>query len=127
MTMPWYIAMVWIFVHVQRTERFSAPEVLLLGAVYEMGADGIVGGVIIPGIMGEPVNLMEFTILSVLIAFWQFIPVYSSMVLPPTWILESGLTETPDRKPRWVLGLKPLLALIPFLIYLILILLLISR
>ena len=45
-TMPWYIGMVWIFVKVQEEERFPLAAVLLLGAVYEMGADGIVGGVV---------------------------------------------------------------------------------
>ena len=127
MTMPWYIAMVWLFVRVQKTERFSAAGVLLLGAVYEMGADGIIGGVIIPGIMGEPVKLLEFLILSGLIAFWQFIPVYSSMVLPPTWILNAGLPEESDSKSRWWRGLIPLVALIPFLIYVILLILVISQ
>ena len=120
MTMPWYIAMVWIFVHVQKTERFSGAGVLLLGAVYEMGADGLVGGLIIPGIVGEPVNILEFTFLAILIAFWQFIPVYSSMVLPPAWILDAGIPEEHQGDKCWRRGLKPLLTLVPFLVYLIL-------
>ena len=51
MTMPWYIGMTWIFVRVQKDERFSPAAVLLLGAIYELGADGIVGGQILPIIM----------------------------------------------------------------------------
>lgn len=121
MTMPWYIAMAWIFTRVQQTERFPLAGVLLLGALYELGADGIVGGVIIPNILGTPVNAIHFLILAALIAFWQFIPVYSSMVLPPAWILETLPPEDPDHTPRWWRGLLPLLALIPFLAYLLLI------
>jgi hypothetical protein len=91
-----------------------------------MGAEGILDGMIIPGIVGEPVNLAEHLILAGLIVIWQFIPVYRSMVLPPTWILDTGLLEEPVRELRWRRGLLPFLALIPFLIYLILIMLIIN-
>jgi len=121
MTMPWYIGMVWIFVRVQKKERFSWSGVLLLGAVYELGADGFVGGVILPAVMGNPPNIIFTLFFTVLAAFWQFIPVYSSMVLPASWILES-MPPNPE-KPRWRRGLFPLLWLIPFTIYLIVFLL----
>lgn len=119
MTMPWYIGMVWIFVRVQKTERFPPAGVLLLGAVYELGADGIVGGQIFPLIMGEPVNLLTSWVFLLILSFWQFIPVYSSMVLPSAWILDSIPLETQPTKPRWRRGLLPLLWLIPFTIYLL--------
>jgi len=117
MTMPWYIGMVWIFVRVQKKEQFSWSAVLLLGAVYELGADGFVGGVILPAVMGNPTNMIQFLVFTALAAFWLFIPVYSSMVLPASWILESIPSNT--EKPRWRRGLLPLLWLIPFAIYLI--------
>ena len=120
MTMPWYIGMVWIFVRVQKTEQFPAAVVLLLGALYELGADGIVGGVIITSIVGEPVELVNFLILVLAAAFWQFIPVYSSIVLPPAWVLESAHEGVPDEKPRLIRGFLPLIWLIPFTIYLVL-------
>ena len=122
-TMPWYIGMVWIFVKVQEKERFPFAAVLLLGAVYEMGADGIVGGVIMPAIMGTPVNLIEFTVLALLTAFWQFIPVYSSIVLPPAWVLESSLPPAESGKKHWRRAFLPLLLLIPFSLYLLLLML----
>lgn len=121
MTMPWYIGMVWIFVRVQKKEKFSWSGVLLLGAIYELGADGFVGGVILPAVMGNPTNIIQFLVFSALAAFWQFIPVYSSMVLPASWILENMPANT--EKPRWQRGLLPLLWLIPFTIYLIVFLL----
>ena len=122
-TMPWYIGMVWIFVKVQEKERFPLAAVLLLGAVYEMGADGIIGGVIMPAIMGTPVNLIEFLILSVLAAFWQFIPVYSSIVIPPALIMESALPPAKSGKKRWYRAFLPLILLIPFSVYLIILML----
>lgn len=125
-TMPWYIGMVWIFVKVQEKERFPLAAVLLLGAVYEMGADGIIGGVVMPAIMGTPVNLIEYAILSALAAFWQFIPVYSSMVLPPAWVLENSLPPAGSGKKRWRRAFLPLILLIPFSIYLVIILLILS-
>jgi hypothetical protein len=126
LTMPWYIGMVWIFVRVQKTERFSPAGVLLLGAVYELGADGIVGGQIIPLIMGESINLVTSWFFMLILAFWQFIPVYSSMVLPSAWILDSIPSETKPTKPRWRRGLLPLLWLIPFSVYLLVIILIIG-
>lgn len=125
-TMPWYIGLVWIFVGVQRRERFSPAVVLLLGAVYELGGDGIIGGIILPSIMGSPPNLLEFGILMPLAMFWQFIPVYSSIVLPPAWILELGQDRDLPAKPRLLKGFLPLLWMAPFLLYVIFIMILIS-
>ena len=125
-TMPWYIGMVWIFTRVQKKQGFSTAGVLLLGAIYELGADGIVGGQIMPMIMGEQTNLITSLFFMLILAFWQFIPVYSSMVLPPTWILESAQQEAIQAKPRWRQGLLPLLWLIPFSLYLIVLLLILG-
>jgi len=119
LTMPWYIGMVSIFVRVQRQWCYPPAIVLLLGAIYETGADGVIGGQIIPMLIGQRVALLERWILLVLIAFWQFIPVYSSMVLPPAWVLETaGAAELHLRSGRWA-GLKPLLWLLPYTVYLV--------
>ena len=99
---------------------FPAAVVLLLGAVYEMGGDGIIGGVILPTVMGSPHNLLEFAILMPLAMFWQFIPVYSSIVLPSAWVLEAGQEEDLSRTPKIRRGFLPLLWMIPFTIYVIL-------
>lgn len=125
-TMPWYIGMVWIFVKVQNIERFPLAGVLLLGAVYEMGADGIVGGVLAPAIMGSPVNLIEFLLLGALFAYWQFIPVYSSIVLPPAWVLESNLAPEESGKKRWGKAFLPLILLVPFSLYLIILMIILG-
>ena len=126
LTMPWYIGMVWIFVRVQIKENYSPAAVLLYGAIYELGADGVVGGQIIPIIMGEPINLLSSWVLMLLLAFWQFIPVYSSMVLPPAWVLESSQAEEIEPQPNWKRGLSPLLWLIPFTAYLIILIFMIG-
>ncbi len=126
-TMPWYIGMVWIFVRVQRRERYSAAGVLLLGALYESGADGTVGGLVVPGIMGSMPNPLTHFVFLFGLAFWQFIPVYSSMVLPPAWVLESGDTAGWEvRRPRLLPGLKPLLWLALYTVYLLVVLVVIG-
>jgi hypothetical protein len=117
-TMPWYIGMVMIFARVQNRRRFPAAVVLLLGALYEVGADGIVGGQIMPLLFGEPINLLESWLFLILLAAWGFIPVYSSMVLPPAWLLERIPSGPPSASPAWLDGLKPLLWLIPYMVYL---------
>ena len=123
MTMPWYIGMVWIFVRVQRVEQYAAAAVLLWGAVYESGADGTVGGVIVPALLGSPVNLIEHNLFLFGLAFWQFIPVYSSLVLPPAWVLAASEVEPAERPPaRFLPGLKPLMWLVPFTVYLVVVL-----
>ena len=125
-TMPWYIGLVWIFVLVQQQERFPAGAVLLLGAVYELGGDGIIGGLILPSLMGSPPNPLEFLILMPLVMFWQFIPVYSSIVLPPAWILETGPEKDLPAHPKIQKGFLPLLWMIPFLLYVTFLMILIS-
>jgi hypothetical protein len=126
LTMPWYIGMVWIFVKIQKNERFPLPAVLLLGAVYELGADGFLGGLVMPALMGTPVNLVEFLPLLFIVAFWQFIPVYSSLVLPSAWILEQTLPDLDSGRKRWGRAFLPLLVLIPYSLYLIIVLLMID-
>jgi uncharacterized membrane protein len=127
-TMPWYTGMVVIFVRAQNRWRFAAAVVLLLGAVYETGADGTVGGQIVPLIIGEPVNLIETWVFLAALAFWQFIPVYSSMVLPPAWVI--GTLPAPGAESKgiraFLAALTPLLWLIPYTVYVIVVLVIIA-
>jgi hypothetical protein len=116
-TMPWYALMVYAFVNVQNRQRFPPATVLLLGAVYETGADGVVAQV--AGIVFGESQLLNpsYWVLLALLAFWQFIPVYSSMVLPPTWLIETIPPSPPLPRSAWHDALRPLLWLIPFTIY----------
>ena len=116
-TMPWYVLMVRTFVQVQNRWRFSQATVLLLGAVYETGADGVVGQVA-GTILGESQLLNPgYWVLLALFAFWQFIPVYSSMVLPPAWLIGTAPPSTKLSRAAWRDALRPLIWLIPFIIY----------
>ncbi len=112
-TMPWYIGMVVIFVRVQHRRRFSAATVLLLGALYEVGADGVVGGAF-EGTIFTPVSW--FLLLT--IVYWEFILVYSSMVLPPAWVIETVPPPPPPEGPAWRDAVRPLYWLLPFVGYL---------
>jgi hypothetical protein len=60
------------------------------------------------------------------IAFWHFIPVYSSIVLPSTWLMrDMPPTERPSR-PLWD-ALSPLLWIFPFTVYLVMLMLLLAH
>lgn len=111
-TMPWYVGMVVIFVWVQHRRRFSPWTVLWLGGLYEVGGDGLVGG-ILSGDLFNPLT----PLLIIGVMWWVFIPVYSSMVLPPAWLIEMTPPIDPPPSPAWQDALRPLLWLIPFLIY----------
>ncbi len=131
LTMPWYAGMVVLFTRAQRRRKFPLATVLLLGALYEVGADGLVGGQIIPWISGKPVDFVGSWVLLVGLAFWQFIPVYSSMVLAPAWVLEDAPAARADKdhpkmkgKPGgrgWLDALTPLIWLAPYTIYVIIV------
>lgn len=125
-TMPWYVGMVAIFVYVQNRQRFGPAYILLLGAVYETGADGVVSQV--AGLVFGGSRLLDpgYWVLLAALAFWQFIPVYSSMVLPPAWVIDQ--LPSPPKPPisAWRDALRPLLWLIPFAVYVIALLFLLA-
>lgn len=114
LTMPWYIGMIAIFVRVQNRQRFTFATVLLLGGLYEIGGDGIAGGVFSGQVFNPAVIVLYPGVM-----LWLFIPVYSSLVLPPAWILAQ--TPAPPRPaiPAWKDALRPMLWLIPFMVYLL--------
>lgn len=117
MTMPWYILMCLTFVKVQNRWRFPAATVLFLGAIYELGADGIVG----PLLEVFSGNFYLFSAeywLQMMFFFWAFILVYSSMLLPSSWLIEIMPAPEPrPSSPAWRAALKPMLWLIPFAFY----------
>lgn len=49
--------------------------------------------------------------------WWLFIPVYSSMLLPSAWLIEVAPRPESPTSPAWRDALLPLLWLIPFLVY----------
>lgn len=126
LTLPWYALMVRSFVHIYHRRRFSPATVLLLGAVYELGADGIVGPIV--ALTAGETHILEpgYWFLLILIAFWQFIPVYSSMMLPSTWVLDITPPPTAPSDSPLRDALRPLLWLIPFMGYLLIALLLLT-
>jgi len=123
-TMPWYIGIVWLFVLGYRRSRFSPEVVLMLGGLYEIGGDGIVGGQIIPVVSGETINLLSSWGFLLGIAFWQFILVYSSIVLPPAWVIENSVPHDTQQKPIRD-ALLPLLWVFPYSVFAVAVLILI--
>ena len=127
LTMPWYILLAITFVRVQNRQRFAPAVVLLLGGLYEIGGDGIVG---------PAINILEgnnmlctpgYWIQIALLHVWVFVIVYSALVLPPTWIIAQAPRPEPPHPPVWLDILKPLVWLIPVTIYLAIWLLILSE
>ena len=112
-TMPWYVLMVSLLYSVETRYHYSYYEILLLGGIYELGADGIVG---------QLFELNLGNILFVLLVIPEFVIVYSIIVLPPSYVLrkesDMPVVEEGDHKYRY--GLLPLVGLIPFAVYVLL-------
>lgn len=119
-TLPWYAGMVLLFVRGQRRSRFPLVVLLLLSGLYELGADGLVGGQLLPWITGHGVPLLPALAFLVFIAYWEFIVVYSSMILPPAWVIEATSPLTSPPQARWQDALLPLAWLVPYAAFLIL-------
>jgi hypothetical protein len=126
-TMPWYVGMVILFVFAQHRYRFSGATVLFLGGIYEIGGDGIVGQ--LGELLGGNFQLFtpQYWAMIGFMFLWAFIPVYSSMVLPPAWVIAVG--PPPAQKTalrRGLAALLPLVWILPFGAYLLGLLLLLS-
>jgi hypothetical protein len=126
-TLPWYIGMVWLFARAHSRARFPFWAVLVLGGLYEVGADGVIGGILAPALTGGASTWQQTLVCLPTVAFWQFITVYSSMVIPAAMILNNQPAPAPIKPvSRWRLAASPLLWLVPYFVYLIILLAVIS-
>ncbi len=109
-TMPWYILMLFLLFKVETRYKYSYTEILLLGGIYELGADGIFAqsmkGLTLPGLF------------LVVLIFPLFVIVYSIMVLPPTYCVRKEIDAirsiAPEGTHKYRYSLLPLLGLIPY-------------
>ena len=101
-TLPWYVLLVRSFVLAQRRRRFPLAQVLLLGAAYRLGADAVVKGLLLEGVM---LRADVWQALGVA-WFWQFIVVYSPVVAVPAIALAA---EPAAGRPglAWLDALRP--------------------
>jgi hypothetical protein len=115
-TMPWYILMLFLLFTVETRYNYSLTEILLLGGIYELGADGILGQML----EGAGIGLIYvFGVIPL------FVMVYSVIVLPPSYIMQKEIADirkTRSQKPHKIYGLLPLAGLIPFTVYVIVLL-----
>lgn len=124
-TMPWYITMIALLWKVEKKQKYSYLEILLLGGIYDLFADGFVGQLFAG-------TLSLFVILQLFIIFPIFVLTYSFILLTPSYLLEDEIKSKqneiePDRSPnKLFLGLYPLLGLIILIIELFIIILLIA-
>ncbi len=109
-TMPWYIMMLFLLYKVETMYSYSYTEILLLGGIYELGADGIFGQMI----EGITVALLFLVVMVIPL----FVMVYSFIVLPPTYLLREEIAEIrrehPQETHKYRYALLPLLGLIPY-------------
>ncbi|MCK4310701.1 MAG: hypothetical protein KAV80_04540 [Methanomicrobia archaeon] len=114
-TMPWYILMIILLWRIETRYKYTFTELLLLGGIYELGADGFIGS-----FLGGTLSLI--TIPMILFVIPLFVVVYSFMILPCSNLLKEeidGIRQekvTKRRINKYIYGLLPLIGLIPYFI-----------
>ena len=119
-TMPWYIMMVALLWKVQNRHHYSVKEMLILGGIYELGADGFIG----PLFKGQLMTGFAFSIIGIPI----FVMVYSIIIVPPTYLLREETKVSTSIHPgkeehnyrRYFYALLPLLGLVPYFLLFVL-------
>jgi hypothetical protein len=112
-TLPWYVLLVRSFTLVQHRRRFPLPQVLLLGAVYGLGTELVVGGLLLDVGFGS----WAVWVIMGLAGFWQLIPTYAAIVGVPAMILEGTPRPDPGRAPALLDALRPLAWLLLYLVW----------
>ena len=119
-TIPWLVGITLLFIPVQKKHRFTWPIIILLSGLYEFIAEGWVNGLLIPFLSGQQFNLLYTWSDLLLFGFWQFAVLYSSIFLVIGWIFEDlPVPEEEKNAPLWN-ALKPLIWIIPYSLYFIL-------
>lgn len=113
-TMPWYLLMMALLWKVVTRYRYTLGHLLLLGGIYDVGADGIVGG-----ILGG--NLPPALLILLPLFLPLLIVVYSAIIVPAFLALRQELDGWPrtDEGSGWrkaLYALLPLLGLTPYLV-----------
>ena len=110
--------MVITFVKIHNKYHYNLVIVLLLGVLYDFCADGIVGSIF------EDVSRLvnpEYYLMIFLIFIWIFMITYSAILIPPAIIInENKATIKKFNKGAFLNTLKPLIWIIPFIIYIFL-------
>jgi len=113
-TMPWYIMMTALLWKVQTRYKYGFAELFVLGGVYELGADGLVGSV-----MGGTFSAITIPSLIALVPFFSL--VYAIMVIPCSAIMRDEVDAIRNLRPapagnRYSYAMLPWLGLIPYFI-----------
>lgn len=113
-TMPWYMMMIALLWKVEIRYRYGPAELFVLGGVYELGADGLVGSV-----MGGTFSAITVPSLIALIPFFSL--VYAVMVIPCSAIMKDEVDAVRSSRPaatgnRYLYAMLPLLGLAPYFV-----------
>ena len=126
-TMPWYIGMVILFVRGQNRSRFPPIVLFFLCGCMKREQTGWWAVRSLPWISGHGVSLLPAWAFLLFIAFWEFILVYSSMILPAAWVIATASPADPPPHRLWRDALLPLVWLFPYTVYLVLVLIAIGH
>jgi hypothetical protein len=112
LTLPVYIMFLLLFWWIQKKYHYTTSEILVLGGIYQLGAETVMGtmfqGSLVWGLVYGTIGLPIFMI------------VYSAMMLPlamlvkmirPTAVLRG------EKRDRYLWGLLPLVGLLPFVLW----------
>ena len=114
-TMPWYMIMVFLLWKVETKHEYGMAAVIVLGGIYELGADGM-GGTVFKGAAG----LAMLPLLPLMVPI--FMIVYSIIVLPCSVLLKDDIATvraadlTTRKYGKNLYALYPLLGMIPYYI-----------
>ncbi len=104
------IVLLW---RIETRYKYTFTELLLLGGIYELGADGFIGS-----FLGGTLSLV--TIPMILFVIPLFVVVYSFMILPCSNLLKEEVDRIREKKVtkrrinKYIYGLFPLIGLIPY-------------
>jgi hypothetical protein len=116
-TIPWLTGIILLFIPVQKKYHFSWPVLLLLSGLYEFIAEIWLDGLLIPLLSGQTISFWYTFSDLFIFGFWQFAILYSPIFLVIGWIFEDLSVSEDEKKTSLQNALKPMVWLLPFSIY----------
>lgn len=124
-TIPWLIGIILLFIPIQKKFQFSWPIIILLSGLYEFIVEIWLNGLLIPLLSGQTISFWYIFSDLFLFGFWQFAILYSPVFLVIGWTFEDLSVSEDEKKNPLQRALKPVIWLLPFSIYFVILYLII--
>jgi hypothetical protein len=119
LTLPWYAGLIYFFIQIQQKNHYHWAVVLLLAGLYEFILNLSVNGIVQPWLSGQPFTVVNSFLELFLTGYWQFVILNCPIFLVIAWILEEVPQSTlPPKRSSWQI-FRPLVWIIPYLVYFI--------